>query len=513
LKAELVLSPEQQESLDRLLASPTIARAPRLSKVLRFLLQRLSEGRLDEISEQSIGTEVFGRPDGYNAADDNIVRVSVRHLRERLETFYRTEGRDESWIVEIPKGRYIPVLRSRDVALPVQLVAETPVRAGARSKWPWVLMLTGLFCTLLAFQLLRSSARSATPRPPLSGLVQELFLHTPERLSLVLADSNLQAFREVFHKTVPLSEYVDRSYLARQPANLRSQEIWNIVSQRKDTMLASALVAARLQQSLGPLRLNLRHPCDLSTRDFQRDNSILLGGPWIDPWAQLFEDRLNFRIVPPPGRPSGSEIVNELPVGREPKIFAVQRDDAFSIAHARIAVLPNLGDNGKVILVGANSDEAQEAGGDFLVKPESLARLLHVFEVSSAANLPSFELVLEVKSVQRMPRTVGRSAIKSASCNGPQSGLSSPVRIDSRGYRYARCGDDWRSHVFFVKASTVIGWHRKGFRLFWAWKILSDTLGRPAVPKEIRESIRTMSRDMACSTNSRRVAQAGCRHR
>jgi hypothetical protein len=132
----------------------------------------------------------------------------------------------------------------------------------------------------------------------------------------------------------------------------------------------------------------------------------LLGGPWIDPWAQLFEDRLNFRIVPPPDRPSASEIVNELPVGREPKIFVVQRDDAFSITHARIAVLPNLGDNGKVILVGANSDEAQEAGGDFLVKPESLAQLLRVFDVSSAANLPSFELVLEVKSIQRMPRSV-----------------------------------------------------------------------------------------------------------
>jgi hypothetical protein len=292
------------------------------------------------------------------------------------------------------------------MAVPVQVVAETSVRAGGRSKWLWVVTLAGLLCTLLAVQLVRSSGRPATPRPPLSGLVQELFSHSPERLSLVLADSNLQAFREVFHKTVPLSEYVDRSYLAREPANVRSQGIWNIVSLRRDTTLASALVAARLQQSLGPLHLNLRHPRDLSTRDFQRDNSILLGGPWIDPWAQLFEDRLNFRIVPPPDRPSASEIVNELPVGREPKIFVVQRDDAFSITHARIAVLPNLGDNGKVILVGANSDEAQEAGGDFLVKPESLAQLLRVFAVPSAANLPSFELVLEVKSIQRMPRSV-----------------------------------------------------------------------------------------------------------
>jgi hypothetical protein len=27
--------------------------------------------------------------------------------------------------------------------------------------------------------------------------------------------------------------------------------------------------------------------------------------------------------------------------------------------------------------------------------------------------------------------------------------------------------NDWHSNILIVKASTVIGWHRKGFRLFW----------------------------------------------
>jgi transposase InsO family protein len=54
---------------------------------------------------------------------------------------------------------------------------------------------------------------------------------------------------------------------------------------------------------------------------------------------------------------------------------------------------------------------------------------------------------------------------------------------------------DWQSSVFIVKASTVIGWHRKGFRLFWAWKVRHGKPGRPAVPKEVREWIRTMSRE------------------
>ena len=46
-----------------------------------------------------------------------------------------------------------------------------------------------------------------------------------------------------------------------------------------------------------------------------------------------------------------------------------------------------------------------------------------------------------------------------------------------------------------MKPATVIGWHRKGFRLFWRWKIRSGKPGRPGVSKDIRSLIRRMSRD------------------
>jgi putative transposase len=54
---------------------------------------------------------------------------------------------------------------------------------------------------------------------------------------------------------------------------------------------------------------------------------------------------------------------------------------------------------------------------------------------------------------------------------------------------------DWRSGIRIMKASTVVGWHRKGFRLFWTWKIRHGKKGRPVVSKEVRELIRTMSRE------------------
>jgi transposase InsO family protein len=54
---------------------------------------------------------------------------------------------------------------------------------------------------------------------------------------------------------------------------------------------------------------------------------------------------------------------------------------------------------------------------------------------------------------------------------------------------------EWRSDIFIVQAATVVAWHRKGFRLFWTWKIRRGKPGRPGVPHEIRALIRTMSRE------------------
>jgi len=64
-----------------------------------------------------------------------------------------------------------------------------------------------------------------------------------------------------------------------------------------------------------------------------------------------------------------------------------------------------------------------------------------------------------------------------------------------------------------VKAETVVAWHRKGFRLFWTWRIRRGKPGRPSVPKEVRSDPDDEPQQPALgrTTHSRRVAQAGHR--
>jgi hypothetical protein len=51
---------------------------------------------------------------------------------------------------------------------------------------------------------------------------------------------------------------------------------------------------------------------------------------------------------------------------------------------------------------------------------------------------------------------------------------------------------EWKNALMVVKPDTLVGWHRKGFRLFWRWK---SRPGRPPVPQQIRELIVRMARE------------------
>src|SRR5512136_599550 len=51
---------------------------------------------------------------------------------------------------------------------------------------------------------------------------------------------------------------------------------------------------------------------------------------------------------------------------------------------------------------------------------------------------------------------------------------------------------DWKTALVTVRPETFIGWHRKGFSLFWRWK--SRGIGRPKIPRDLRELILDMGR-------------------
>jgi hypothetical protein len=100
--------------VQRIVISPYFRRSTLLSNFLLFVCDRYLSGQTAEINEKQIGFHVFGRGEGYNASDDNIVRNYARTLRKRLEEFFAAEGKNEILIVFIPRGGYIPVFSPRE---------------------------------------------------------------------------------------------------------------------------------------------------------------------------------------------------------------------------------------------------------------------------------------------------------------------------------------------------------------------------------------------------------------
>jgi putative transposase len=59
----------------------------------------------------------------------------------------------------------------------------------------------------------------------------------------------------------------------------------------------------------------------------------------------------------------------------------------------------------------------------------------------------------------------------------------------------SRIWSDWRSALAIVESETVVAWHRKGFRLFWTWKVRHGQPGRPVISREVRDLIHKMCRE------------------
>ena len=54
--------------------------------------------------------------------------------------------------------------------------------------------------------------------------------------------------------------------------------------------------------------------------------------------------------------------------------------------------------------------------------------------------------------------------------------------------------DGWKTRLCLVKPSTVIHWHREGFRIFWKWKSRPSKAGRKTIAPNTITLIREMSR-------------------
>ncbi len=94
--------------LEKILSSDTLQSSPRLRRFLERIVRHSLDGHDDSLKEYALGVDVFDRGVRFNPREDAIVRVEAHRLREKLDTYYRTEGATDLVTIRISPGAYRP---------------------------------------------------------------------------------------------------------------------------------------------------------------------------------------------------------------------------------------------------------------------------------------------------------------------------------------------------------------------------------------------------------------------
>lgn len=387
---------EKRELVRRISDTPAFRNAPRLRDFLLFVSDRALSGRIDEITEQQIGVQVFHRAADYDTADDNGVRVSARQLRTKIRDYFDAEGSHETWRVEIPKGAYVPVFRPS--------IVERTMPPASNQFWRNVAIALGISTLLLSaaaiFLWRAAQPQNAAKSEPQT--IVDLVLRPAQRTLVVLADSSMVFLQQFSGKTLTVEEYANRDYRRNLAAkNPEVQSMLQALTAAQLTSVADMLLAARVIRLRSDMasRIEILHARSVTARNLKEDNLLLIGGPRSNPWVSLFEDRLNFRFsfsdraVPP-------TILNPHPRASEASSYSSETNpNGDRKYYARIALVPNLSGTRNVLLVSGSTMEATEAAAEFVLSTRSPELLVNALGLRTLTLTSSFEVLLETSAV------------------------------------------------------------------------------------------------------------------
>lgn len=382
---------------ERIANSRCFQRSSRLRDFLLYIVRCELEGKTGEISEQNIGERVFGRRENYSPLDDNIVRVSARQLRLRLKEFYDSEGREEPWVIEIPKGGYVPTFQAR---IPPQdaIITEIPLPTGTPKRTLLWLAIPLILATGLVWWASSNHILNIRKEPD-PNIVRIIFRKTQDPIQIILSDSALAAMQSMLGHSFSLDDYSNGSYRTLPPnlkGNTQDVAVWNTLADQQTANIGDFGAALHLRDSLSLANRQqtiMRSARDMRARDFRAGDYIVLGGPSSNPWVHLLEQEpFNFYFERDPAV-RAFIIGNRNPAPGEQSAYRGYEE---GYEYARIALVPNLTKTGQALMIAGITMESTEAAVDFCLSPDSMKLLAHLPSNGKNSVAP-FEALLRTK--------------------------------------------------------------------------------------------------------------------
>jgi hypothetical protein len=320
------------EQVERVIQSDTFRAAGVLRRLLRYLADKAFAGEADQLKEYTIGVDAFGKPPSYDPRQDAIVRLQIGRLRQKLSEYYRTEGKDDVVVLELPKGRFKLKWETRSPATAVtqNYVPDTAARA-PDSALRWRRIAFALGVGLVSMVCWSAYSAGLLWRPD-EGRGKSLawtagmedlwrpFLTSKRRVVVMIPDPLFFTLEgsDVFFRKISLRRPEDGAAspelaaLERVLRNSRVQPTFNFTPSGElfSSFMVAKLLGARRQD------ISLARSSQVPLQELA-DSNVILIGPEI-----LFDQKLpGMQIEPQLAQVSGG-IRNLRPRRGEPAFFA-----------------------------------------------------------------------------------------------------------------------------------------------------------------------------------------------
>lgn len=413
--------------LDDLTQAPSFKGSHRCQQFLRFVVERVLDGAVDQLKERTIGIELFHRLPTYDTGEDAIVRVTASDVRRRLLQHYGRYGDASQFRIRLQPGSYVPVIEHLSLAAPASDISPPVLMAvSTGQEWPvspapmpprtrWRLRTLWFVVAAVLIVVVAVVIGWKPVVTPASLLPWSAVFRPGHATQLITSDPNIEHLQELIGTDISVSDYVNQHYVPDPNALSPTQQIFYLFYQHADNAAAVDTPMAVSIGRLAPANVEVvvRSARSVRITDLETDdNMILLGSPRSNPWFQIFQKQLDFQFIF--SKEMNQEIIRDgrPRPGEQTLYIPTARGFATGESFAILALVHNPNRSGQVLLLAGANGEGTQAAGRIASDREHLLAALKFCGISPRTRVQDFELLLRLHTMAGSP-----SAVEMAACH------------------------------------------------------------------------------------------------
>jgi hypothetical protein len=410
--------------VERILHSDEFRSSEVLRRLLRFLAEKSAAGEADQLKEYAVAIDGLGKNPSYDPRQNSAVRIQVGRLRQRLAEYYRTEGKADEFIIDLPKGRFKLTCEPRcslepsptPAAFPAPPVVNLPDSISPKATpyssrpliWAGLAMAIAIACAAYYWSHMTAKATSS-----LAGWTPELqelwkpFVDSKQPLILAIEDPlfvELNSEPGIYYRDRSLNQWKDvvgSPAVASLRAALKNP---NIQPSRYYTAYGEVGVSFLLGRLLGPREQNFSvlKTSQLSWQQLADNNVLFVGVQNL-----FFDEQLHGMPLDPQFVPLESGIRNVHPRPGEPALFTDQYSTAPTekgTAYALVTHVPGPLRNNDVESFTCSRSAGYVAAVQWFTDPTLARVLVAKLSEASGGQMPRYyQVILKVKFEDDVP--------------------------------------------------------------------------------------------------------------